>query len=145
MDRKNISFKLKNDISELDELGRKLTAFGNGIGLSKKCIFQINLALDELFTNIVSYGFPDNGPQWISIALSHDNSKICVRLEDTGIPFDPATAETSALETEIEACKVGGLGLHLVNKIMDEISYRRCGKKNIITMIKHIHKSRCAL
>jgi len=141
MARKNISFKLKNNISELDKLGRKLNAFGEGIGLSKKCMFQINLALDELFTNIVSYGFPDNGPQWISVALSHDNSKIRVRLEDTGVPFDPANAQTSATETEIEACKVGGLGLHLVKKIMDKITYQRCGEKNIITLIKHIPKS----
>jgi serine/threonine-protein kinase RsbW len=141
MAKKNLSFRLKNDISELDKLGHKLTDFGNGIGLSKKCIFQINLALDELFTNIVSYGFPDNGPQWISVALSHDNSTISVRLEDTGIPFNPANAQTSATETEIEACKVGGLGLHLVKKIMDKITYQRCGKKNILTLTKHIQKA----
>ena len=141
MPKKNLTFKLKNNISELDKLGRKLTAFGNGIGLSKKCIFQINLALDELFTNIVSYGFPDNGPQWISVTLSHDNSTICVRLEDTGMPFDPANAETPDPITEIEDCKVGGLGLHLVSKIMDEITYKRRDKKNIITLIKHITKS----
>jgi anti-sigma regulatory factor (Ser/Thr protein kinase) len=141
MPPKNLSFKLKNDISELDELGRKLTAFGNGIGLSKKCIFQINLALDELFTNIVSYGFPDNGPQWISVTLSHDNSMICVRLEDTGVPFDPSNAETPDPITEIEDCKVGGLGLHLVNKVMDKITYTRRNRKNIITLVKHIPKS----
>ena len=126
MPQRNLSFKLKNDISELDKLGRKLAAFGNRIGLSKKCVFQINLALDELFTNIVSYGFPDNGPQWISV---------------TGIPFDPANAETPDPITEIEDCKVGGLGLHLVNKVMDEITYKRRNKKNIITLVKHIPKS----
>ncbi len=141
MPQKKLSFRLKNDISELDKLGRKLTAFGNGIGLSKKCIFQINLALDELFTNIVSYGFPDNGQQWISIVLSHENSKISVILEDSGMPFDPASAEIPAPETEIEDCKVGGLGLHLVKKIMDKITYKRRDKKNIITLTKHISKS----
>ncbi len=140
MARKNLSFKLKNNISELDKLGRKLNAFGEGIGLSKKCIFQINLALDELFTNIVSYGFPDNGRQSILVALSHDNGKISVKLEDSGIPFDPASRQMSTPETKIEDCKIGGLGLHLVKKIMDEITYQRCGKKNIITLVKNVSK-----
>jgi serine/threonine-protein kinase RsbW len=138
MARNNLSFKLKNNISELDKLGRKLSTFGNKIGLSKKCIFQINLALDELFTNIVSYGFPDESPQWISVALSHVNGKIRVEMEDTGIPFDPASAETPDPITEIENCKVGGLGLHLVKKIMDEITYQRCDEKNITTLVKNI-------
>lgn len=138
MARNNLSFKLKNNISELDKLGRKLSTFGNKIGLSKKCIFQINLALDELFTNIVSYGFPDESLQWISVALSHVNGKIRVEMEDTGIPFDPASAETPDPITEIENCKVGGLGLHLVKKIMDEITYQRCDEKNITTLVKNI-------
>ena len=138
MPNNNFSFKLKNNISELDKLGRKLIDFGNGIGLSKKCIFQINLALDELFTNIVSYGFPDEGLQWISIALTHDNGKVRIKIEDTGIPFDPASTDTPDPVTEIEDCKVGGLGLHLVKKIMDEITYQRCDQKNIITLVKNI-------
>ena len=138
MARQSLSFKLKNDISELEKLGRKLASFGQGIGLSKKCIFQINLALDELFTNIVSYGFPHNGPQWISVALSHDDGKIRVRMEDSGIPFDPASADTPDTVADIEDCKIGGLGLHLVKKVMDEITYERCDKKNIIIMIKYI-------
>lgn len=138
MTSKNLSFKLKNNISELDKLGRELTDFGNGIGLSKKCIFQINLALDELFTNIVSYGFPDKRLQWISVALTHDNDKVRIEMEDTGIPFDPVSTETPDPVTEIEDCKIGGLGLHLVKKIMDEITYQRCDKKNMTTLVKYI-------
>ena len=140
MARNKTTFKLKNNISELDKLGHKLTAFGNRIGLSKKCIFQINLALDELFTNIVSYGFTDNGLQWITVDLSHDDGKIRVKMEDTGHPFDPASVEIPDPVTEIEDCKVGGLGLHLVRKIMDEVTYQRCDKKNITTLIKQISK-----
>ena len=137
MSKNNLSFKLKNNISELDKLGRKLTDFGNGIGLSKKCIFQINLALDELFTNIVSYGFPDKGHHLVSVALSHDDGKVRIEMEDTGIPFDPVSTDTPDPVTEIEDCKVGGLGLHLVKKIMDEITYQRSDQKNIITLVKN--------
>ena len=59
MAKNTLSFKLKSDLSELDALCRNLEKFGQSFGLSKKCIFEANLALDELFTNIISYGYVD--------------------------------------------------------------------------------------
>jgi serine/threonine-protein kinase RsbW len=138
MPRKNVSIKLKNRISELERLGQKLQAFGEGIGLSKRCVFQINLAVDELFTNIVKYGFADDNIHYIAVTLSHRDGTISIRVEDNGIPFDPAAKQTSELKDQIEDCKIGGLGLHLVKKIMDDIAYERRGGKNVITLIKYI-------
>ena len=57
---KAYSFELKSDLSELDTLCQHLETFGQKIGLSKKFIFEVNLVLDELFTNIISYGFDDD-------------------------------------------------------------------------------------
>jgi serine/threonine-protein kinase RsbW len=138
MPRKNVSIKLKNRISELERLDQKLQAFGASIGLSKKCVFQINLAVDELFTNIVKYGFADNSLHYIAVTLSHKDGKISIRVEDNGIPFDPAAKQTSELKDPLEHCKIGGLGLHLVKKIMDDIVYERRRGKNVITLVKYI-------
>ncbi|MDP4978584.1 MAG: ATP-binding protein, partial [Desulfobacterales bacterium] len=121
MPSKTVSIKLKNRISELERLDQKLQAFGASIGLSKKCVFQINLAVDELFTNIVKYGFADNNLHYVAITLSHRDGKISIRVEDNGVPFDPAAKQTSELKDPLEHCKIGGLGLHLVKKIMDDI------------------------
>jgi serine/threonine-protein kinase RsbW len=137
MSRKSVSIKLKNRISELERLGQKLQAFGEDIGLSKKCVFQINLAVDELFTNIVKYGFADDSRHYVRVALSHADGKISIRVEDDGIPFDAAAKQTSELKDHIEDCKIGGLGLHLVKRIMDGIEYQRCGGKNVITLTKY--------
>ena len=60
METKMLSFNLKNDLAELDILCRKLEKLGCSFSLPKKCIFEINLSLDELFSNIISYGFKDN-------------------------------------------------------------------------------------
>ncbi|MFZ0612665.1 MAG: ATP-binding protein [Desulfobacterales bacterium] len=139
--RNTLSITLKNRISELEKLDRKLRAFGNGIGLSKACIFQINLAVDELFTNIVKYGYADDDLHTIVVAVSHADGKITIRIEDNGIPFDPAAKQTSKLKDPVENCKIGGLGLHLVQKIMDGIVYERCGEKNVITLTKTIPHS----
>lgn len=138
MPSKTVSIKLKNRISELERLDQKLQAFGASIGLSKKCVFQINLAVDELFTNIVKYGFADNNLHYVAVTLSHRDGKISIRVEDNGVPFDPAAKQTSELKDPLEHCKIGGLGLHLVKKIMDDIIYERRGGKNVITLIKHI-------
>jgi anti-sigma regulatory factor (Ser/Thr protein kinase) len=141
MPSKTVSIKLKNRISELERLDQKLQAFGASIGLSKKYVFQINLAVDELFTNIVKYGFADNNLHYVAITLSHRDGKISIRVEDNGVPFDPAAKQTSELKDPLEHCKIGGLGLHLVKKIMDDIIYERRGEKNVITLIKNIPRT----
>ena len=130
------AFELKNALSELDTLCRNLETFGNTLGLSKKSIFQINLALDELFTNIVSYGFKDDETHRIKFALTAEDGTIIIRIEDSGIPFDPASPQTSKAQPPVENCQIGGLGLHLVKKMMDDVVYERCDDRNIITMKK---------
>ena len=130
------SFKLKNALTELDALFQHVEQFGNAHGLPKKQIFQINLALDELFTNIVSYGFPDGNSHWIDFKLRLENNEVVIHIEDNGIPFDPVSVPTSGSAPPLEKCKIGGLGLHIVKKMMDEIAYERREDKNIITIKK---------
>ena len=136
MSKEATSFKLKNALTELDALFQHIEQFGHSHGLPKKQIFQINLALDELFTNIVSYGFPDGNSHWIDFKLRLENNEVVIHIEDNGIPFDPVSAPTSGSVPPLEKCKIGGLGLHIVKKMMDEIAYERRGDKNIITIKK---------
>ncbi|MGD2270271.1 MAG: ATP-binding protein [Desulfobacterales bacterium] len=132
------SFKLKNNASELNTLCRNLEQFGNSLGLTKKCIFQVNLVLDELFTNIVTYGYKDDTDNWIKIAISHENGTLIIRIEDTAAAFDPVSVKNPDPIDDIEKCPVGGLGIHLIRKLMDEIIYERCGDKNVLTLKKNI-------
>jgi serine/threonine-protein kinase RsbW len=134
----NVSFRLKNTLNELDRLYRELETFADSIGLSKKLLFQINLALDELFTNIVSYGFPDNRLHWVTITLLHSNNTVTIRVEDNGKPFDPASTDVPETQADLKNCRVGGLGLRLVRQMMDDMAYKRSGRKNIITLTKHL-------
>lgn len=138
MARKNYSFNLKSKLSELDKLCEHLEAFGQSIGLSQKFIFEINLALDELFTNIISYGFSDDDEHDIKITITPENEQIVISIEDDGVAFNPVDAETPDLECTIENCKIGGLGIHIIKKLMDEVCYQRCDNKNILTMRKSI-------
>ena len=138
MAKKEYSFELKSSLSELDSLCENLEDFGQKIGLSKKLIFEINLALDELFTNIISYGFKDEEEHTIKVTITPQNEELCLCIEDDGIPFNPIDFETTDVACSVENCQIGGLGIHIMRKLMDEICYQRCEDKNVLTLKKKL-------
>ncbi|MBW2338478.1 MAG: ATP-binding protein [Deltaproteobacteria bacterium] len=138
MATKEYSFELKSHLDELDQLCQNLETFGKKFGLSKKLIFEINLALDELFTNIISYGFKDNQEHTIKVTLRPQNDELCLCIEDDGKPFNPIDFETPNVSCSVEECKIGGLGIHIMKKLMDEVCYERCGDKNVLNLKKKI-------
>ena len=133
-----VSLELRNSLSELDTLGQSLQQFGEALGLSKKALFQICLAMEEVVSNIISYGYTDDAVHWIKIAILHEQGILIIRLEDDGIPFDPLWAQEPDCECPVEERKVGNLGIHLCKKVMDDMIYERCGNKNILTLKKDI-------
>jgi len=133
-----VSLELRNSLSELDTLCQSLQQFGEALGLSNKASFQICLAMEEVFSNIISYGYTDDAVHWIKIAISHDQGILMIRLEDDGIPFNPVWADEPDCECPVEERKVGNLGIHLCKKVMDDMIYERCGNKNILTLKKDI-------
>ena len=138
MAKNTYSFELKSDLSELDSLCENLETFGKKFGFSKKLIFEINLALDELFTNIISYGFKDDKEHLIKVTLTPRTNELCLCIEDDGTPFNPIDFATPDVSCSVEECKIGGLGIHIMKKLMDEICYERCNEKNMLTLKKKI-------
>jgi len=138
MAEKKYSFDLKSKLSELDKLCQHLEKLGQSMELSQRFVFEINLALDELFTNIISYGFSDDDEHDIKITITCQDEEIIICIEDDGVPFNPVDADTPDLECSIENCKIGGLGIHIIKKLMDAVCYQRCDNKNILTLRKTI-------
>jgi serine/threonine-protein kinase RsbW len=132
------SFELKSDLSELDKLCENLETLGNRFGFSNKLIFEINLALEELFTNIISYGFKDGKEHIAKVTVTPQNDELCLSIEDDGKPFNPIEFETPDVSCSVEECKIGGLGIHIIKKLMDEVFYERCGNKNVLYLKKKI-------
>lgn len=141
MSQCRVSLQLKNCQTETEKLCRCVEDFGKTAGLAPKAVFSLTLALEELFTNIVSYGFEDGAEHAIDITIDHDDGTLVVRLEDDGIPFNPETAEKPDVRCPLEESKIGGLGIHLAKKMVDEFVYERRNDKNIITMKKVIRSA----
>ena len=136
-----ISFELRNQLSELATLCEKMEGVGQTLGLSRRCLFEVNLALDELFTNIISYGFQDQSEHFIRVRVSAAPDMLTVVLEDDGVAFNPVERIPPDLPCALDQCKVGGLGIHLVKNLMDEVTYERRAGTNVLTMKKTIERS----
>ncbi|MFB0505582.1 MAG: ATP-binding protein [Thermodesulfobacteriota bacterium] len=141
MTRGKVSLVLRNSLSELDEVRRNLEEFGKSLGLSKKSAFQINLAMEEVFSNIISYAYADDGEHWITVTISHEKDALVLRVEDDGIPFNPCEVEPPDLTCSLEERQIGGLGCYLMRCVMDDIVYERRENKNVLTMKKTIGES----
>ena len=134
----NFSYTFKNDLSELDHLCRKVDRFGQKLGLPKKCLFEIHLALEEHFTNVVSHGYNDANEHRIKISLAHENNMVEIQIEDDGIPFNPLETSPPDVKCRLEDRKIGGLGIHITKHCVDEIGYQRKGDRNVLTLKKYV-------
>ena len=136
MTKRNYCFELKSKLSELSALCRHLEDCGNMLELPQKCLFEINLGLDELFTNIISYGFEDESEHQIKFSLLKEKETLVVQVEDDGKPFNPLDAASPEISLDLEEATIGGMGIHLVKKMMDDIAYQRVEGKNKLVLKK---------
>ena len=135
-----------NDLAEISRLAEVIEAFGHECDLSVSDVYKVNLALDELLTNLISYGYPDGQQHLIHLKLSLAHGRLTAVLTDDASPFDPlAEANPAVLDGSLEERPIGGLGLHFVRTLMDEVSYQRIGSYNQLTLVKSITtQSGCA-
>ena len=127
---------LKNDLSELARVAEAIESLGASRGWPAKWIVNLNLSLDELITNTVSYGYRDADEHEIRVTVTERDGSLVVILEDDGIAFDPFTAAPEPdLDAGVEERRIGGLGVHFVKTLMDEVAYERVDGCNRITLV----------
>ena len=133
---------LKNDLAELERLSGAIEQFGKRHGLSTTALFDLHLALDEILTNVVAHGYDDQNDHEIIVrlALWGDGKvqRIEVEVEDDGRPFNPLEAERPDVNASVDDRPIGGLGIYLVRRVMDDLEYRRQRGKNVLVMRKTV-------
>lgn len=137
-----VDLVIKNDSRELGRLAEAVDDFSERNELAAETRFELQLCLEELVLNVVNHGFDNPGEHdiRIGIELNEDAGRVLtVRVVDDGREFDPLT-DTPApdLDADLEDRAVGGLGVFLVRKIMDEVSYRREDGLNHLTLTKNL-------
>ena len=108
--------------------------------LPDKVIKQINIAIDELFSNIARYAYkPDVGPATVQVEVEEDPPAVVITFIDNGHPYDPLSFEDPDVSLSAEERNIGGLGIFMVRKLMDDVSYEYKDGKNVLR-IKHLLK-----
>lgn len=104
-----------------------------------KAQMQIDVAIDELFSNIANYAYgEDGGEASIAVDINKDASVVKIIFKDSGIPYNPLAKSDPDITLSAEEREVGGLGIFLVKKSMDSIDYEYLDKKNVLTITKNI-------
>ena len=128
--------KLHNKFSELRRLNQTLMEFGRHHGLAPTVVHDLNLALEEILTNIISYGYTDSQEHEIRVRLSMRPGEVKVEVEDDGQSFNPLAAPEPHTAKALEERTIGGLGIHLVRTLMNGLEYKRQADRNILTIRK---------
>lgn len=106
---------------------------------SRKTLFQIRLAIEEIYINIVSYAYhPETGLADIRCEVLQEPLRVVIQFLDGGVPFDPLAREDADLSPEAIEEREGGLGIFLVKQTMDDVQYSYENGKNILTIQKNL-------
>ena len=132
---------MRNDIEQIPTLSEWI----EGLGIPAELNMPINLALEEAVSNVMLYAYPGTGGNVFvefNRGVTGDGlpvtGELVFTISDSGIPFDPTQQKEADITLSAEEREIGGLGIHLVRQIMDEVSYERVDDKNVLTLIKNI-------
>lgn len=104
-----------------------------------KAQMQIDVAIDELFSNIAHYAYnPDVGPATVRVEVAEDPLAVVITFIDNGIPYDPLAKADPDITLSAEERGIGGLGIFMVKKTMDDITYEYKDGQNILKIKKHL-------
>ena len=132
------SLVLPNDTKQL----RQLTAFVQeicaSIGLDEQLTKKINLAVEEAVTNVMLYAYPPGVKGDVRIEMRANDLQLMFNIFDSGAPFNPTTVPDADVTLPLEQRHKGGLGIFLIRKLMDHVSYERIDDCNELVLIKRL-------
>jgi len=133
-----LQFTLKNRIAEIAALGERLGEFAAVHQLTPNVLHDLNLALEEAVTNIISHGYSDHREHEILVCIRVESGAVIAELKDDARPFNPLTVPEADATKPLDERTAGGLGIHLMRKLMDGIEYQRLEDGNLLIMKKNL-------
>lgn len=125
-------------IDNLEEVTNFVDCFLEENDCSLKAQTQIDVVIDEIFHNIVSYAYQQDGGD-VTIQIENTEScRIVLTFKDMGVPFDPLKSEDPDITLDAQQREIGGLGIYMVKKMMDNVSYEYCDGQNILVLEKNL-------
>ena len=136
MKHAEVKVTVKNRIEDLLRVNALFESFATQHDIGGRLRYHLLVSIEEILTNIIKYGFDEEGVHPIHITFRRVEEQIEMEFEDRGREFNPLEIGEPDLDIPLEERKLGGLGIHLVKKMVDEAKYRREGDRNILLLRK---------
>lgn len=134
----DVEIALNGSVNELERLAAEVAGFCRRHGFDDDVEFDLNLVLEELFTNTVRHGGGREQPDAARIRMRATSEGVEVEYRDRGVAFNPLEAPAADVTSPLIERQPGGLGIHLVRQIMSDVRYRRAGDENELTMVRRM-------
>jgi serine/threonine-protein kinase RsbW len=131
-------FTIPNRVEAIEQANAAAEAWLEEQGCGAECSLLVSLAIEELVTNCIKYGYDDSDEHQIGLRMEVVANVLMFEICDDGHPFDPLQAPPPDLTLSLEERPIGGLGLHLLKEMSDGISYERRAGCNLVTLRKAV-------
>jgi serine/threonine-protein kinase RsbW len=136
--RKTVKLRIGNRIVEMKKVVEGVNRFGADHALPKAVLSDLNVALDEILNNTINYGYADDKRHEIVVSLSLARGELVAEVQDDAMAFNPLKAPTPDLSAGLHDRRLGGIGVHLVRSLMDNVEYAREGESNRLRLRKRL-------
>ena len=130
--------RLTNDLAELPRLARWVHEFCERHEVPRAVAFSFDLALEEAVCNLIAHAYDDAARHEIGVRMSVADGTVRAEVIDDGRPFDPREAKLPAILARIEDRPIGGLGVFLIEQMMDDVQYGVVDGRNCLTLSKRL-------
>ncbi len=135
MNGESLELSLANELREIAGVAAKIDDFCAAHDLGHAS-YAVNLAIDEILTNTIEYGYEDDERHRIEVIVRVEEEALVVVIVDDSMPFDLGIAPERDIDASLEDTALSGLGLFLVHQMMDSVDYRREDGCNVVTLVK---------
>ena len=129
---------LQNELSQISALAAFVETIGEELSLSPELVMNLNLVLEEAVSNIIMYAYPPKELQNITIEAQKTDDLLIFIITYQGVEFDPTQVAEADICLSADQRQIGGLGIFLIKKIMNEIEYQRVDGTNVFTLKKKL-------
>jgi serine/threonine-protein kinase RsbW len=127
---------IRNEIGQLAILSDAMERIGSEHGIAPKTLFQLQIALDEMVSNVIKYAWPEGGSHEIGVRITVSSGQVAIEIADDGRTFDPRDVPAPPPPPPGQRPRPGGVGIHLLKQFMERIDYARVDGRNHLTMTK---------
>ena len=137
-DVRDVEVRIRNRREDMALAAQTLSRFATENGLPAAILHDLNVVIDEALSNVIAYGYDKDVTSEIKLRLEYRNGEVAMVIEDRGRQFDPTKFPAPDLSGPLTTRKVGGVGIHFMRSLMDDISYTRAAGLNRLRLAKKI-------